>query len=506
MSLKVFVVPVLLALFSQVISQNVIYISPSAESPCPVSACFTLAECAQNVTKCFVSNTTLRFLHGTHTLEAIVTVRDVTNLKLIGDSRSLPQDTTEIRFNGVAGLWFKTVSDVLIYALSFSNSDIFISEARLITISDCIFQYSRHIALSALNVTAYFKRVTFSNNHELGGMVAYDSTLIFSGGSTFANNSARVTDLGGGLSVSNCNVAFTGWSTFTNNTAHQSGGGFSAFHSKVIFTSTTTFSFNSARSGGGISSVNSTLIFSGITNFTLNKVVGFGGTFLALYNRVVLLSNTSFFRNSAGGFSCEGIIVNFTGVNKFINNSAMDKGGGIDAADSCLVFSGKNAFKQNTATFGGAISFVNVTASFHGKNKGTTFMNNSAYFGGGLAAGVCHLIFNGTTVFANNSVKEVGGGFFVNNSTGVFRGSNSFSGNLAIIEGGGAAIVASDLEFCGNTSFIDNSAGSFGGGFAAEDTHAVFRESSRFLNNSAGGGGGAAFPVGIKSPHFHRQH
>ena len=143
MSLKVLVVPVLLALFSQVISQNVIYISPSAESPCPeVSACFTLTECAQNVTMCFASNTTLRLLQGIHTLEAIITVRDATNVALIGDSNSLPEVTAEIRFKGVASLQFETVSDVQVWALSFFNSKIFISEAWLFTISDCVFQHS----------------------------------------------------------------------------------------------------------------------------------------------------------------------------------------------------------------------------------------------------------------------------------------------------------------------------------------------------------------------------
>ena len=140
MSLKVFVVPVLLALFSQVISQNVIYISPSAESPCPVSACFTLVECAQNVTMCFVSNTTLKLLQGTHTLETIVMVSDVTNLVITGDSSSLPKIITEIRFNRAASLYLAIVTDIQICVISFSNSKLFISEARIIRFSDCIFQ------------------------------------------------------------------------------------------------------------------------------------------------------------------------------------------------------------------------------------------------------------------------------------------------------------------------------------------------------------------------------
>ena len=100
-----------------------------------------------------------------------------------------------IRFSGVASLRFEIVSDVQIYALSFSNSKTFISESWLFKISDCLFQHSQHTALSILNAIAYFKNVSFSDNHE-GGMVANDSTLIFSGGNIFANNSARKTEEG----------------------------------------------------------------------------------------------------------------------------------------------------------------------------------------------------------------------------------------------------------------------------------------------------------------------
>ena len=120
---------------------------------------------------CFVSNTT------TETSPRNTYPRDdcqsLTNLALIGDSNSLPVVTTEIR---VASLWFEIISDVQICALSFSNSKIFIREAWLFTISDCIFQHSRHTALSTLNATAYFEKVSFINNHE-GGLVAYVSTF-----------------------------------------------------------------------------------------------------------------------------------------------------------------------------------------------------------------------------------------------------------------------------------------------------------------------------------------
>ena len=502
MSLKVLVV--LLALFSQVASQNVIYISPSAESPCPVSACFTLTECAQNVTLCFVSNTTLRLLQGTHTLEAIVTVRDVTNLALIGDSNSLPEVTTVIRFNGVASLQFDIVSDVKTYALSFSNSKTFISEAWLFTISNCIFQHSRQTALTALNATTYFERVSFSNNHE-GGIVAYDSTLIFSGGTTFASNSARNT--GGGLSVNNCNVAFTGWTSFTNNSAGTNGGGIYSTNSSLNFNSfthnterkfgggffalqSTIFSSNSAKHGGGFSSVNSNLTFSGIFNFTLNKAVIFGGAFSAIKNsRVVFLSNTNFLKTSAiYGES-------FHGESNFVHNFAGHSGGVcIVFSHSSIFFNGNNMFTNNSAVqFGGGLAIIHSSnVSFNKKN---TFVNNSAKKGGVLVAVDTTLIFNGATVFVNNSAEKTGGVLFAISCSGLFHGINSFLGNLATA-GGGAAIMDSKLEFYWNTSFMDNSAEHFGGGIYAQYSHVEYRGTSRFINNSAGGGGGAAYLLG----------
>ena len=571
MSLKVFVVPVLLALFSQVISQNVIYISPSAESPCPVSACFTLAECAQNVTMCFVSNTTLKLLQGTHTLETMVMVSDVTNLVLIGDSSSLPEVTTEIRFIGVARLLFKLISDVQICAISFFNSTIFIREARVIRISDCIFQQSTHTALDVLNATAYFERVCFTNNHE-GGMVASGSILSFSGGNVFANNSASL--IGGGLTVKNCDVDFTGWTSFTNNsaaiigggmyseysslnfngimnfthnTARNFGGGFIAAESIVIFTSITTFSYNSAENGGGIYSANSRLTFKGIANFTLNKAIGFGGAFFAvLKSWVVFSSKTSFFRNSAengGGFACQSVNVNFTGINKFINNSAMVSGGGIHANDSRLVFSGKNEFTQNKALmFGGAIFSSNkVTANFHGNNilsnnsagnigggfailnstvtlvgitsltnnsagvyggglwaqdgnvncfGNSTFTGNSAVYGGAIGVGKSVLSLSGNISFTINLALGLGGGLYMQNSSGLFSGYNAYIRNSAWEKGGGVAILGSILEFNGIYNLTNNLVLKEGGGIYAQESNVLFTGEGFFIHNLVGYNGG----------------
>ena len=518
MSLKVKVILVLLALFSQAIAQNnVIHISPSAESPCPVSVCLTLSECAQNVTKCFVSNTTLMFLRGRHMLEAIIVIRDVTNIALIGESSSLPEVTTEIRFNEVATLWFKVVIDVQIHALSFSNSKTFLSEVWTLTILDCIFQHSENTALTASNVTVYFERVSFSGNLE-GGMVAYNSTLIFRGGINFTSNSAGKT--GGGLSVDICAVTFSGWNSFTNNsagtdgggvysthstlnfsgiitfthnTAAKLGGGFLAFHSTVVYTNTT-FLYNSAEYGGGISSINSNLTFR-LSNFTLNKAVVLGGAFSAIHNRVVFLSNITFFKNSAkhgGAISCQSMDVNFTGDSTFINNSAVGSGGGIDATYSSLIFSGKNIFTQNTAYEGGAIFTANVTARFHGESR---FISNSARYSGGANYVSSHssLIFNGNNTFLNNSAVEFGGGGIVarGSSTLEFNGISNFTNNAATSRGGGIEAEESTVIFSGEGIFMHNLVRQFNGGvFFAQNSVGIFNGSNSFVNNLAGYGGG----------------
>ena len=536
MSLKVFVIPVLLALFSQVISQNVIYISPSAESPCPVSACFTLVECAQNVTMCFVSNTTLRLLQGTHTLETIVMVRDVTNLVLIGDSSSLPKITTEIRFNRAAGFHLAIVTDVQICAISFSNSKLFISGARIFRISDCIFQHSRQTALSAVNTTAYFERVSFTTNHERG-MEAYGSTLIFRGKNIFANNSAGTT--GGGLSVHKCDVAFTGWSSFTNNsagngggiysanssltftaniifthnTAHTFGGGFSAFHSIVKFTSNTTFLHNSATYGGGISSVHSGLTVSGTSTFALNKAVSFGGAF-AIFSGM-FTQNTDTLRGSISS-TCD-LTARFYGESKFVENSAGANGGTCSVhSHSSLIFNGSNLFLNNSAVrFGGAfdidsstvmlVGTTSLTHNFAGnyggglwvQNGSGTFLGNSAFTGnsakngGAIGALTSNLSLHGNNSFTNNFALHYGGGVFVIKGKIVSSNSCIYTNNVAKITGGGLYIQNSSGIFNGDNAYIRNSAGVRGGGVAVQDGSILeFNGVNTFVNNHAGYFGG----------------
>ena len=101
-------------------------------------------------------------------------------------------------------------------------------------------------------------------------------------------------------------------------------------------------------------------------------------------------------------------VLNFSGTNNFINNSADGTGGAIYA-------------------------YENTVLSFRGT---TNFTNNTAYSGGGAIfteynIGQCNTIlsFNGTTHFINNSAPTGGAIFTLTNSTLSFNGTTHFTNN-----------------------------------------------------------------------------
>ena len=123
-------------------------------------------------------------------------------------------------------------------------------------------------------------------------------------------------------------------------------------------------------------------------------------------------------------------MLNFSGTNNFINNSAVGSGGAIYTYD---------------------------TISFNGTNN---FINNSAYWGGGAIYAVAHsavLNFNGTTKFINNSAYYDGGAIYaVYNTVLSFSGINNFLDNTAISGGAIYAESNTTLTFNGTTYFTNN--------------------------------------------------
>ena len=219
--------------------------------------------------------------------------------------------------------------------------------------------------------------------------------------------------------------------------------------------------------GGAIIAYNHTVLnFSGINNFVNNSARS-GGAIYTSHNTVLSFNGTSNFINNSGGEGSAGgaiyILINATvrtcsGTNNFINNSA-ESGGAIFAVyyNTVLNFSGTNNFINNSAVDSGGAIYTYDTINFSGTNN---FINNSAYRGGGAIYAVAHtavLGFNGISNFINNSAHYDGGAIYaVYNTVFSFSGINNFIDNIAFSGGAIYAESNTTLTFNGTIYFTNN--------------------------------------------------
>ena len=471
------------------------YVKPTPDTPCPADPCLTLSEYAQQPHHYLTSNTTLLLLPGDHALSVNFTVENVSEFEIHASSSS--PHAVKIVCQQLVGFTFRNISHMTLHGLTFTScgkgttytgsptAGVSIYSAQDTEIADCSFQDSIGNALGVFN-----------------------SSLNFTGSSTFMNNSANNT--GGGFFALNSTLNFIGSSTFTNNSATTDGGGFYAQDSTLNFTGSSTFTNNSAVFGGGFTALFSALNFTGSSTFTNNSATTDGGGFFARYSTLNFTDSSTFTNNSAddgGGFFAHDSTLNFSGSSTFMNNSA-DGGGGFIAQDSTLNFTGSSTFMNNSAgIYGGGfyarrMSTLNFTGS-------STFKNNSAgLFGGGFFAvggSILYFAGNSTTqntelytggcgadnlVFTGNLALIHGGALYTEDSRLRFEGCNIFSGNSAQYFGGGIYSTNSTLKFDGNTNFRSNSGHLQGGGVYAQGTNLYFIGNSSFTANTAAKGGG----------------
>ena len=306
------------------------------------------------------------------------------------------------------------------------------------------------------------------------------------------------------LVVNNSSITLAG-NNFTHNRAigiFGVGSAVTAHTNSLTFTGNTTFHENidnklGESDGGAIfTSDNSVLNFSGINNFINNSAKG-GGAMFTSDNTVVNFSGTNnFINNSAKGGGAidtsDNTVVNFSGINNFINNSAKSGGAIATVHNTVVNFSGINNFINNSADDGGAIyTFHNTVVNFSGINN---FINNSAK-GGGAIATVHNTVvnFSGINNFINNSATGGGAIATVHNTVVNFNGINNFINNSGVNAGRGGAIYATHnnvLSFNGTSNFINNFADYFGGAiFMYHNTTLTINGTTNFINNSADGGG-----------------
>ena len=475
-------------------AENVYCVTPTATScsSCPhdVTHCATLSEYAQDAELYFTSNTTMVFLPGDHALVRNITVANVARLTMHGESSS--DNVATVVRNGSIGFSFTNMVDFNIYSLAFTSYNsswsfgshpassfaLFLQSMPNAKLVNCSFHDNLGPALKVYNVNTFLVDNEFMHNQcrcgsffercKFGcGITAFNSTLVFTGNTTFLKNSAGFMYSSGAIWASASSLHFSGTNNFIGNSANNSGGAISATSNTTLsFTGTSDFCLNSAEYGGAIATaLNIVVTFAGNEKFIGNSAAKFGGAVFAGSNTILSFSGTSeFSHNSAktyGGaiYTCNNTVVYFTGTNKFISNHV------------------------NTADGGAICASQNVVLTFNGTN---TFSGHSAkYRGGAIYAELkILLIFIGTSDFSNNSAGVSGGAIYVvSNVVLTFNGFNNFISNSAHFGGAICAAVNISLNFTGTSSFGSNSAIVGGAIFVEHNSKLMFNQSIVFINN-----------------------
>lgn len=158
--------------------------------------------------------------------------------------------------------------------------------------------------------------------------------------------------------------------------------------------------------------------------------------------------------------------------------------------NSIVNFTGKNDFMNNTAARGGAMFIFQSFAYFDGY---AYFINNNAIsdpaLGGAIYCESSAILFRGSVLFQNNQVIAYGGGIFQQNSTVTFDMPSNieFIENSAMLFGGAISINRSELMVLGRALFEKNFAKSGGGALNGQQNSKILCNSSReriiFKNN-----------------------
>jgi len=337
---------------------------------------------------------------------------------------------------------------------------------------------------------------TFSGNAASygGGVYVVESTgATWSGTHALDNvyiSGNMATSHGGGIYNSAGTVTLVDV-TFANNEASQDGGGLYTYGSAAYTTtlSNVVFIENTAVTGrgGGMRDAFGQAIFTVVT-FDGN-VAGDCGGGLYTDNGSATLSGSTFDNNES---SCGGGMATHDGTSSlsgvlFSGNSTLSSGS-YDGGGMYIYYGQASlsnvTFEDNTATRHGGGLFTGNTAS--SALTATTFISNSADYGGGMANAGSSTSLTNTMFISNTAI--CGGGVYNYSSGSHTLSGVTFEGNVATSHGGGLCnAVSTALE---NVSFVNNTA-VYGGGFynGYNTGEATLLEVS-FSGNSAEFGGG----------------
>ena len=326
------------------------------------------------------------------------------------------------------------------------------------------------------NSTITIMKNTFQNNYAglTGGcLTSVENNTITFTENTFQNNSANS---GGVLDISNNSTITIINNTFQNNHAGLTGGCLTLFEKNTITFTDNTFQNNLAALSGGclISTKNNTITF--IENTFLNNTAGIGGVLSAYQNSTLTIMGNSFHNNVAGDggvlYTHQSIVILINNI--FLNNRAQLMGGVIFCtASSNFSIQSQHRLWNNTAQYGGGVAAIDCQVTLAGN---TSFENNTATYGGGLYADGSHLHNSGWATFINNSATKDGGGAYASRSVFTTEQGVIFQENSALNNGGGMMLTGSSKIYLKpNTrlNFTSNFAKQKGGALMIQESNSL---------------------------------
>ena len=332
--------------------------------------------------------------------------------------------------------------------------------------------------------------VSFSGNSAVyngGGIYAFDNSSVIVVGDL--KMEANVAQNGGSISMElDCHLNVTGRVAFTNDLAQIAGGGLYLNHSSATILDLLTvepdstgnaaviFARNTAAIGGAVHVIHASVHVESDVSFVDNVALQFGGGIFGFECSFVVMGNAEWKTNEAryggGVYLFRSNLFSATGKVVFANNVAEDGGG--------LILT-----KYSTMTTPPLTPYASWTGE---ANCGFCGNRATVSFGGAV---IVHdgsdLHVRGNVEFTNNSAFDSGGAIFASNKSLInVAGTATYDSNYARFGGGAYITFDSDLSVSGDITFINNVANETGGGMHLSDGSKMLCSSNLGLDSRRG--------------------
>ena len=309
--------------------------------------------------------------------------------------------------SGMGGAIFITgTSNIISSNISFVSNTAFTGGAMALDYGYCI-------------VTGNLSFINNIANYHGGAVAILNSQHIISGDMLFADNFVS-NGFGGAISFSGNSHNISGNLLFINNSAPVGIGGAIAFlYGSHTISGHISFVKNTASQGGALALNSGSLNISGRISFLDNSASTYGGAIALLSGNSNVSGNISFLHNIAPFYGGAVLLSNgdyiISGIIAFINNSVTNGSGGAISVLGNSHISGNISFVGNSAVVeGGAVQMfgVNTIVNMTGVQR---FVKNSARRGGAMAlSGSKLMLANPFQVdFIENYAEAYGGAIFI---------------------------------------------------------------------------------------------